>query len=55
VKVRDSGFDPALREFVISDGSGVSLAGAFQRVEEFSGGSAPGRAKVESSSAPEEQ
>jgi circadian clock protein KaiC len=55
VKVRDSGFDPALREFVINDGSGVSLARAFQRVEEFSGGSAPGRAKVESSSAPEEQ
>jgi circadian clock protein KaiC len=30
VKVRDSGFDPALREFVITDGSGLSLAGAFE-------------------------
>jgi circadian clock protein KaiC len=30
VKVRDSGFDPALREFVITDGSGFSVAGAFE-------------------------
>jgi circadian clock protein KaiC len=30
VKVRDSGFDPALREFLIIDGSGFSLTGAFE-------------------------
>ena len=36
VKVRDSGFDPALREFVISDGSGISLAGAFEGAEQAS-------------------
>ena len=55
VKVRDSGFDPAVREFVINDGSGVFLAGAFQRLEELSSGSAPERAKEGSSSAPEDQ
>jgi circadian clock protein KaiC len=53
VKVRDSGFDPAVREFVIDDGSGVSLAGAFQSVEELSSGTTPQRAKEGSSSVPE--
>jgi circadian clock protein KaiC len=33
VKVRGSGFDPALREFVIEGGRGVSLAGAFEGAE----------------------
>ena len=35
VKVRGSGFDPALREFVINDGSGISLTGAFEGAEEL--------------------
>lgn len=30
VKVRGSGYDPALREFVITEGSGISLVGTFQ-------------------------
>jgi len=43
VKVRDSGFDPALREFVISDGSGISLAGAFEGAENLLSGFARDR------------
>jgi circadian clock protein KaiC len=38
VKVRGSGFDPALREFVITDGRGISLAGAFEGAEELLSG-----------------
>jgi circadian clock protein KaiC len=41
--VRDSGFDPALREFVISDGSGISLAGAFEGAESLLSGFARDR------------
>jgi circadian clock protein KaiC len=44
VKVRGSGFDPALREFVIADGSGISLAGAFEGAEELLSGFARDRA-----------
>ena len=44
VKVRGSGFDPALREFVITDGSGISLAGAFEGAEELLSGFARDRA-----------
>jgi circadian clock protein KaiC len=44
VKVRGSGFDPALREFVIDDGSGISLAGAFEGAEELLSGFARDRA-----------
>lgn len=40
IKVRGSPFDPTLREFGISDGSGFSLASAFQGVEELLSGSA---------------
>ena len=40
VKVRASGFDPTLREFVITDGSGISLAGAFEGAEALLTGSA---------------
>jgi circadian clock protein KaiC len=43
VKVRGSGFDPALREFVISNGSGISLAGAFEGAEDLLSGSARDR------------
>ena len=43
VKVRGSGFDPALREFVINDGSGISLAGAFEGAENLLSGSARDR------------
>jgi circadian clock protein KaiC len=47
VKVRDSGFDPGFREFVVSDGSGISLIGAFDGVENLLSGFArdrsPGR------------
>jgi circadian clock protein KaiC len=43
VKVRGSGFDPALREFVITDGSGISLAGAFEGAEDLLSGSARDR------------
>jgi circadian clock protein KaiC len=44
LKIRDSGFDLALREFVITDGSGISLAGAFEGAEELLTGSARERA-----------
>jgi circadian clock protein KaiC len=44
VKVRGSGFDPALREFVINDGSGISLTGAFEGAEELLSGFARDRA-----------
>jgi circadian clock protein KaiC len=43
VKVRDSGFDPALREFVIKDGSGISIAGTFEGAEELLSGFARDR------------
>ena len=43
VKVRDSGFDPALREFVIADGSGISLTGAFEDAENLLSGFARDR------------
>jgi circadian clock protein KaiC len=43
VKVRGSGFDPALREFVIEDGRGISLAGAFEGSEELLSGFARDR------------
>jgi len=38
VKVRDSGFDPALREFVITEGEGISLTGAFEGAEDLLSG-----------------
>jgi circadian clock protein KaiC len=43
VKVRASGFDPTLREFVIADGRGISLAGAFEGAEELLSGFARDR------------
>jgi circadian clock protein KaiC len=44
VKVRGSGFDPALREFVITDGGGISLAaGALEGSEDLLSGSARDR------------
>jgi circadian clock protein KaiC len=43
VKVRDSGFDPTLREFVIADGSGISLTGAFEGAEDLLSGFARDR------------
>jgi circadian clock protein KaiC len=43
VKVRASGFDPTLREFVIAGGRGISLAGAFEGAEGLLGGSARDR------------
>jgi circadian clock protein KaiC len=43
VKVRDSDFDPALREFVIIDGSGISLIGAFEGAEDLLSGFARDR------------
>jgi len=43
VKVRGSGFDPALREFVITDGHGISLASAFEGAEEILSGFARDR------------
>jgi circadian clock protein KaiC len=43
VKVRDSGFDPTLREFVITEGRGLSLAGAFEGAEELLSGFARAR------------
>jgi circadian clock protein KaiC len=43
VKVRDSGFDPALREFVISNGSGIALTGAFEGAESLLSGFARDR------------
>jgi circadian clock protein KaiC len=43
IKMRDSGFDPALREFVISDGSGISLVGAFEGAESLLNGFARDR------------
>ena len=57
VKVRGSGFDPALREFVITDGGGISLAaGALEGAEDLLSGSARDRhAEAPSSSRPEEQ
>ncbi len=50
VKVRGSRFDPALREFVITDGSGISLAGAFEGAEDLLSGSARDR-RIEAPSA----
>jgi circadian clock protein KaiC len=43
VKVRGSGFDPGLREFVIAEGRGLSLAGAFEGAEELLSGFARDR------------
>jgi len=43
VKVRGSGFDPALREFVIEGGRGISLSGAFEGAEELLSGFARDR------------
>jgi circadian clock protein KaiC len=44
VKVRGSGFDPGLREFVITGGGGISLAaGAFEGAEDLLSGSARDR------------
>jgi circadian clock protein KaiC len=44
VKVRGSGFDPGLREFVITGGVGISLAtGAFEGAEDLLSGSARDR------------
>jgi circadian clock protein KaiC len=43
VKVRASGFDPTLREFVITEGQGISLAGAFEGAEELLSGFARDR------------
>jgi circadian clock protein KaiC len=54
VKVRDSGFDPALREFVISDGSGISLAGAFEDAENLLSGFARDRRPGGRPSGPED-
>ena len=55
VKVRDSGFDPALREFVISDGSGISLAGAFEGAESLLSGFARDRRAERRPSGPEDE
>jgi circadian clock protein KaiC len=56
VKVRGSGFDPALREFVIANGQGISLAGVFEGAEELlSGFARDRRARDASSSGPEGQ
>jgi circadian clock protein KaiC len=54
VKVRGSGFDPALREFVIEGGRGLSLAGAFEGAEDLLSGFARDRGAAHGpSSAPE--
>jgi circadian clock protein KaiC len=50
VKVRGSGFDPALREFVIEGGRGVSLAGTFDGAEELLSGFARDRPIVDRTS-----
>jgi len=55
VKIRDSGFDPALREFVIADGSGISLTGAFQGAENLLSGFARDRRPGGRPSGPEDQ
>ncbi|WP_207538651.1 RAD55 family ATPase [Sabulicella rubraurantiaca] len=56
VKLRGSGFDPALREFVIESGRGISLLGAFEGAEELLSGFARDRpAYGRSSSGPEEK
>jgi circadian clock protein KaiC len=55
VKVRESGFDPTLREFVISDGSGISLAGAFEGAESLLSGFARDRRAGGRPSGPEDQ
>jgi circadian clock protein KaiC len=53
VKVRGSGFDPGLCEFVIKGGQGVSIAGTFEGAEELLSGFArdrPGRDRFPSGS-----
>jgi circadian clock protein KaiC len=56
VKVRSSGFDPSLREFVIEGGHGLSLSGAFEGSEELLSGFARDRlASGGSASVPEGQ
>jgi circadian clock protein KaiC len=47
VKVRASGFDPTLREFVITEGRGISLAGAFEGAEGLLSGSARDRSAAD--------
>jgi circadian clock protein KaiC len=47
VKVRGSGFDPALREFVIENGRGISVVGAFEGAEELLSGFARDRPAVD--------
>jgi circadian clock protein KaiC len=53
VKVRGSGFDPGLREFVITDGRGIALAGAFEGAEELLSGFARDRRGEDRPSRPE--
>jgi circadian clock protein KaiC len=55
VKVRDSGFDPTLREFVISNGSGIVLTGAFEGAEGLLSGFARDRRAGGPPSGPEGQ
>lgn len=56
VKVRSSGFDPALREFVITEGKGISLAGSFEGSEKLLTGFARDlRGEGQPSAAPEDQ
>lgn len=46
VKVRGSGFDPSLREFVIENGRGIFLSGAFEGAEDLLSGFARDRPDV---------
>jgi circadian clock protein KaiC len=56
VKVRGSGFDPGLREFVIEGGLGISLAGTCEGAEELLSGFARDRPAVDQpSTTPEGQ
>lgn len=56
VKIRGSGFDPRLCEFVIESGRGISLAGAFEDAQGLLSGFARDRpAGVSSSSGSEDQ
>jgi circadian clock protein KaiC len=54
LKVRGSDFDPALREFVITNGQGISVAGTFDGAEELLSGFARDRAAGRQSSGPED-
>jgi circadian clock protein KaiC len=55
MKIRGSGFDPGLREFVIEGGHGISIAGTFEGAEELLSGFARDRQVAHQPSSQQEE